>query len=359
MSNPEHARILMQGSRTWNAWRAAHPTVRPDLSRIRFHGINLSAALLSGVDLWRADLSSANLTGADLSNANLFRAGLSDANFDSADLRGADLGKATLGGCRLVRSQLQGAALLAADLEGAALRFANLAGADLSKAQLVKTNLTSANIVGCRVYGTSVWDVCLTNTIQTNLIITPEEEAIVEVDNLEVAQFVYLLLNNQRIRQVIDTITSKIVLILGRFTPDRKNVLDSLRQELRLLGYSPVLFDFDKPTNLNLTETITLLARMARFIIADITDPKSVPHELASIVPVLAVPVTPLLEGVLPDPPTAPYSMFRDLMIYPWVLRLHRYKSPKDLILSLKDSVIGPAEEKRRELLRIKNSSEQ
>ena len=33
------------------------------------------------------------------------------------------------------------------------------------------------------------------------------------VDNIEVAQFIYLLLHNQKIRDVIDTITSKTVLI--------------------------------------------------------------------------------------------------------------------------------------------------
>ena len=67
------------------------------------------------------------------------------------------------------------------------------------------------------------------------------------MDNLEVAQFIYLLLNNAKIREVIDTITSKVVLILGRFTPERKVVLDALREELQKRDYVPVLFDFDKP----------------------------------------------------------------------------------------------------------------
>jgi hypothetical protein len=55
-----------------------------------------------------------------------------------------------------------------------------------------------------------------------DLVITPPNESPIQVDNLEVAQFIYLLLNNEKIRDVIDTIGKKAVLILGRFTPHRK-----------------------------------------------------------------------------------------------------------------------------------------
>jgi len=92
---------------------------------------------------------------------------------------------------------------------------------------------------------------------------------VIQVDNLEVAQFIYLLLNNERIRNVIDTITSKAVLILGRFTLERKAVLDAIREELRKHDYLPVLFDFEKPSNQDITKTVRTLAHTARFIIAD------------------------------------------------------------------------------------------
>ena len=127
------------------------------------------------------------------------------------------------------------------------------------------------------MYGISAWDVKLEGAIQSNLVITPSDESPIQVDNLEVAQFIYLLLNNQKIRSVIDTITSKVVLILGRFTPERKVVLDAIRDELRKRDYLPVLFDFEKPASKDLTGTIPTLANMARFVIADLTDPSSVP----------------------------------------------------------------------------------
>ena len=55
-----------------------------------------------------------------------------------------------------------------------------------------------------------------------------------------------MLLHNEKIRHVIDTITSKAVLILGRFTRERKAVLDALREELRKRNYLPILFDFEQ-----------------------------------------------------------------------------------------------------------------
>jgi hypothetical protein len=105
------------------------------------------------------------------------------------------------------------------------------------------------------------------------------------VDNIKVAQFVYLLLNNEEIRDVIDTITSKAVLILGRFSPERKIILDRLREELRKRHYLPIMFDFEKPKYRNTIETIRTLAGMSKFIIADLTDAKSVVQELQAIVP--------------------------------------------------------------------------
>jgi hypothetical protein len=173
------------------------------------------------------------------------------------------------------------------------------------------------------------------------LVITGHGRPAITVDNLEVAQFVHLLLTNEKIRHVIDTITAKAVLILGRFTPERKAVLDALREELRRRDYLPILFDFDVPAGRDITETISLLARMARFIVADLTDPSSLPKELEAIVPGLAVPVQPLLEGA-----SQPYAMFKDYWKYEWVLPVHRYEGLEPLLASMAEKVIGPAEAK-------------
>ena len=119
-------------------------------------------------------------------------------------------------------------------------------------------------ITGCHTYGASAWNVTLVNTVQHNLVITKEGEPVVTVDDLEVGQFIYLILNNTKIRNVINTITSKGVLILGRFSdPQRKSVLDGLREALRSFGLLPIVFDFDCPTDKDYTETVQTLAGMS------------------------------------------------------------------------------------------------
>jgi hypothetical protein len=68
-------------------------------------------------------------------------------------------------------------------------------------------------------------------TQQKNLVITPPGQPVIAVDNIKVAQFIYLLLNNEEVRHVIDTITSKAVLILGRFCDDRKPILNRIARQ--------------------------------------------------------------------------------------------------------------------------------
>ena len=125
-----------------------------------------------------------------------------------------------------------------------------------------------------------------------------------------------MLLNNAKIRDVIDSITSKAVLILGRFTPERKPTLDALRDALRHRNYLPILFDFQKPANRDFTETVSTLAHLARFVIADLTDPRSIPQELTAVIPrLLSVPIRPLLLGSQSE-----WAMYWDLDRYPQVI---------------------------------------
>lgn len=338
MAYQNHLDLLAQGVEPWNSWRKRVTIIRPDLSEADLGVVNIN---LPGVDFSETDLSGTNLSQAKLPRADLWAAKLTGADLSGADLSRADLFEANLSG-----ANLSGANLSQANLSGANLSRADLSQANLISSAFVQTNLQRATLVGCRVYGISAWGVNLEGAKQRNLNISDYREyPTIRVDNLEVAQFIYLLLNNERIRQVIDTITSKVVLILGSFTFERKAVLDTIRDALRQRGYLPLLFDFDGPTSRDLTETISTLAHMARFIIADITEAKSIPQELQAIVPNLpSVPVQPLLLTSERE-----YGMFEHFRRYPWVLNTYYYDNLDEVLASIEDKVISPAE-KAREL---------
>ncbi len=335
MANQEHIDILRQGVEIWNQWRKENPSIAVDLRE----------ANLAGANLAEADLKWVNLQGVDLSKANLCDANLTGARLTSANLATVSLTGAILHMANLSNAYLQNASLFRASLNGAILFEANLSGADLMNASLVNTDLRKANVSDCRVYGISVWEVQLQGAIQHNLVITNYNDPTITVDNLKIAQFIYLLLNNEEIRDIIDTITSKVVLILGRFTPERKAVLDALRDELRKRNYLPVLFDFEKPASRDITETISTLAHIARFVIADLTDAKSIPQELKTIVPNLpSVPVQPLILNSQHE-----YDMFEHFTRFSWVLPIYRYTDEASLLQSLQEKVITPAEQKAQE----------
>jgi uncharacterized protein YjbI with pentapeptide repeats len=288
MANDEHVALLKQGVEAWNRWRDENPGTRPDLSEANLREANLSGTNLRGANLREAGLSKANLSGADLSGANLFWACL-----NHADLTGADL-------------------------------------------------------TGCRVHGVSAWGLKLERAKQQNLIITYENEPAITVDNIEVAQVIYLLLHNEKIRDVIDTIGKKGVLLLGHFTEGRMVVLERLREKLRDLGFVPMVFNFDKPETKDFTETVRLLCNLSHFVIVDITNPRSAPLELQATVPDYMVPFAPILQQG-----EEPFAMFVDLQNkYDWVLRdVIGYPSVDRLIEVLEDVVVKPAEAKFNELL--------
>lgn len=352
MADEKQVALLLMSVAQWNQWREKYRNVRPDLSGADLGEANLSEANLSWanllqVNLGRADLSWVNLSGSNLHRATLSEAYLLRANLRRADLSQANLIQANLGGANLRAANLSGATLLQADLYQTDLSGANLSGADLELAQLVQTNLQGANLSECRIYGTAVWDVRLDEaTVQTNLRISPIGQQAIVVDNLKVAQFLYLMLHNEEIRSVIDTIAKKLVLILGRFTPERLVVLDAMRDELRRRNYLPVVFDFEQPNSRDLTETVSTLAHMARFVIADLTDARSIPQELSVIIPNLpSVAIQPLIQA-----DNAEFAMFAHWQRYPSVLDVYRYEHLEALLVHLKEQVIDPAEQRANEI---------
>ena len=329
---------------------------RADLSEANLTGASLSGAELSGANLSRANLSNADLSKANLRQATVWKANLSETNLWKASFNGANLSevklwRANLWGADLSEADLSGANLRVADLGHANLRYANLTATDLGRTILVGTKIDKVKVSGSKIYGINVWDLEGEFAEQKDLIITPPDAPIITVDNIKVAQFIYLILNNEEVRDVINTLTSKSVLILGRFAiPERKTILDALRNKLREYDLLPIVFDFDRPTDKDFTETIKTLAGLSYFVIADVTNPKSSPLELQATVPDYQIPFVPIIqEG------ESPFAMMVDLQKkYNWVLDTLSYNSIDTLIKALKPAIIDPAIQMHNELRLIK-----
>ncbi len=301
------------------------------LEKARIHSANFYEANLEEANLHQAggmnvELSHANLRLATLTQAYLFRADLTDSDFTEANLSGADLSSAFLFGAKFLRS----------DLSDTNLKYAQINEADFEEARLIN----------CQIHGVSAWNIKnLDKAIQKDLIINEDDDSSITVDDIEIAQFIYILQNNEKIRNAIDVITSKVVLILGRFG-EHKKILDAIRDELRKRGFTPVIFDFKKPLSRNLTETVSTLAHLSLFVIADLTDPRSIPQELTRIIPHNpSVPVQPLIQSS-----ENPYGMFDDWNDYHWVLPIFEYNTQDDLISQIEAKIINPAINKINEL---------
>jgi len=134
MANQEHLDLLKRSVAAWKRWRAANPTVVPDLRGANLRDAQLSYADLQGANLRGLDLRRAHLSYADLQRADLLGADLNYADLQSADLLGADLDYADL-----QWAHLQGAGLRGADLHKVTLGFTTFGDNDLSAVKGLET----------------------------------------------------------------------------------------------------------------------------------------------------------------------------------------------------------------------------
>ena len=208
-----------------------------------------------------------------------------DTNLSHADFIGADLS----------RSYFNGALLFSANLINTNLTQANFSGADLSGSNLSYANLYKADFTGCRVHAISTWKIRLEETTQLGLVITRQDEPTITVDNLELAQFIYLLLEHKKLRDVLNATVKKGILLLGHFQHGGLELLQAIAAKLRDMNYLPIIFDFPRPDQQNARETVKTLTGLSRFVIAELSGP-SVPLELEATIPNFEIPFVPIIE---------------------------------------------------------------
>lgn len=324
--NEKHLQILKESVRRrrprfWNQWRLQHPRVTPDLRGLILVGgslvrYNLADARLDNAVLVRTNLALAHLERASLTNAKLMSADLSavraeKVNLSSANLRGAtlqygdfrravcldrtylahaDLSEANFTGAMMAETTLSRADLTKTCFDGADLTRAELSDAILDETSLLGTTLRSAVIGGTFIRRVKTDD----KTDQSELLVDVhvawerrkgERIKFTEANDIRVAQFHNIVDEPGSVGKLLAATTKRVVLILGRFLPQRKRVLDRLAKGLSERGKIAVIFDFPSPADREVSDTVRFIAGMSEFIVVDLTKASSVPLELQATIP--------------------------------------------------------------------------
>jgi hypothetical protein len=289
---------------------------------------------VQSIKCYETNFHEADILAADCEKAQFYRCDVRFAQFCQSDLSEVDLRECIMMNC---------------DFTGA-----NLSGANLEMSSIVQCNFDRAALVGCRVFGTGVWDSSFANAEQANLevraynlyspdaammkyLVGQSEPPSFIVDDIELAQFLYLLYNNSKIRKIIDTVSSKAVLLIGRFALEQHNGLLRLKDKLRSLGFVPIVFDTDKPRNRDTLETVSTLAHLVGCVIADLSGARSVLQELQRIVPSLpSVPVKPII--IKSDAEPGMLDHFRQ---YRNCLKLFSYEDVEHLLAAAEPEILS------------------
>ena len=259
--------LLKSGTDKWALERASNPTFRPILRDVNF------VAEFGGPDFYDLpEFAGVDFSNSDMNMASLRNCMFFDCIFDDAHLTYTDLVDAYFVNCTFRRTCMRVARIGDAKFEECVFEDCDMSycsaeetsfegstftNTKMEHMSLVHTDFSNTKLDGCFLYGISSWDLTLDNSLQKGLVITPDDMPTLTVDNIELAQFLYLMINNQRLRAVINTITSKVVLILGNFSPERKAILDQIREHLKTQDAIPVIFDFEKPKKAEVTASLS------------------------------------------------------------------------------------------------------
>ena len=307
MPQDDPFQIIMQGANVWNVWRERNPGPVhfakpnwydcPGPNGVQVKGrnrINFNEMNLSGVSIFGAFAEGLNLRGSVFEDAHFEEGDFSRANFSGAKFRNTKFNKTILTG---------------ANFDGAT--FVNC---NLNRVNLVGASFNVKEITETVVYGIAAWDLQTSDDMkQSKLVIERTYELYSDlirqgkiplmVDDIELAQFVYYLSNHKKMRDALNILNDKGVLLLGRFKDGGLERLYSIREWFQSKGYMPMIFDFERPDNLSLTETVVTMAGLSKFVVVDLSG-SSVPAELQAILSQIKKPVLAFGD---------PFALFPDL----------------------------------------------
>ena len=337
MTQGDPSQILMQGANIWNAWRERNPGPvhfakphwydSPGPGGLQVKGmnhVNFSGMNMSGVSIYNAFAEGLNLRDS------VFE----DTHFEEGDFSGANFDGATFHNTKFNKTILTGAHFDGATFVNCNLNRVNLVGASFHVKEITETV----------VYGIAAWDLQTSDDMkQSKLVIErtydlysdliQQGKVPMMVDDIELAQFVYYLSSHKKMRDALNILNDRGVLLLGRFKDGGLERLYTMREWFQGKGYMPMIFDFARPDNLSLTETVVTMAGLSKFVVVDLSG-SSVPAELQAILSQSKKPV--LAFG-------HPYALFPDLADQTSVVTIEGDES----------KLLGSLEDKLSELERL------
>lgn len=257
------------------------------------------------------DFSGLHLKGVMIHKA--FAEGLDIQNsvFEDVYFDDGDFSRSHFANCRFINTKFNKTIFTDADFQGAT--FVNC---NLNRVNLTNANFDVKEICETVIYGISSWDLNVSDdAIQSKLVIEKTYDLYSEiiaqgriplmVDNIELAQFIYYLSNHKKMRDTINILNKRGVLLLGKFKDGGLERLYKLRDWFSAQNYLPMIFDFDRPNSLDYTETVVTMSGLSKLVVADLSG-NSVPQELHAILTNFVKPVVVYYD-------TSPYSMLKDL----------------------------------------------
>lgn len=339
----------------WNEWRYANFTQtvilqdidftkvlrRRKFTNFHFHDVTFKNCTFQGHQFFQCNFDGTLFSSCSLHPKSRFES----CYMEQTKFSGSTLNGAVFRDCNLNQSEF--------------VDDTKLHDVDFYGSSLIEATFKNSVIRKCKVYGANFWGLNVSDTVQEDIFITNFRSAkskklneITKIYDIELAHLINLLTDNSKFSSIIRGVQSSFVLILGSFGDNLPN-LQMLKDEiLRHEEYVPILFDWNKEHNLDFLETIILLAGFSKFIVVDLSGPRSVPAELQAILSTIMIPVIPILKSDETE-----FGVYSFTNKYSWVSGVIRYDRMEDVTAKFDKAILKPALRMHQEITRIRKAT--
>lgn len=215
-------------------------------------------------------------------------------------------------------------------------------GVDFSSARMAGVDCDGAVFERCTIEGLGVWKASGTPRREEQLRADASDFGMLALNDLKIGPALFEVVRNDALPRLFELLSSKLVLILGRFAPAAsKERLERLRAEIGRRGYIAVVVDWELQGRFNATTIVSAISMCSRFIVADVTDARTVIAEVREALAQRPVAIQPLLLFGSPEPAFLRWARTDK---YQQLLPTITYRDINDLIAKLDDEIIPACE---------------